>query len=747
MKQPPGTSAKGAFMLKNTGIRNKLLISYSIIFILSFSLGSVFIYFFARQNITTVIENELRNNTSALLNMIKTTADVSIKVHLRTVAEKNHQLVDSLYGRFQSGAVSEAEAKKLAATLLLSQTIGQSGYLYCLDSTGTVLVHPQPKLLNNNISDRAFIQKQITLKKGYLEYDWQNPGETLPRPKAVYMTYFAPWDWIICASSYRHEFKGLVNAADFQDSRMPLKFGRTGHSYVLDKEGAAVVKTEQNNSAGSTPQPIPLLLVQEMIARQNGKQVYSWQNPDENRPSRKLVFFNFLPQYDWIVASSIHLEEFYGPLDTIRNLIIATVAVMLILVIPITFEISSSITKPLGKLMHYFDHMKTGDFSYRMETGTLDEIGQLAGHFNHFMHQLELYSSDLQKEIIGRKRVEQALRESESRYRSVMAAAPDPIVIYDMQGRVTYINPAFTSIFGWRPDECMGRTMDHFVPEENWPETRMMIHKVLSGEPLSGIETRRYTKQRRIVWVSISGATFRDRNDQLAGSVIILRDVTTAKHLEQQVMRAGDHERQRIGQDLHDDLCPHLIGIEGLCAVLAQNLKEKKSPDTPLAETIGGYIGDAIQKARDLARGLCPVHLVAHGLETTLEEFAKKTQAAAGIDCSFTCDDSVDFRNNTIATHLFYIALEAVTNAVKHAAAKKIEISLKQENDTIHMTVRDDGRGIAEKGAGRGMGLQIIRRRAHMIGATVRIEKGPHGGTIVTASIKKALADKPAETR
>ncbi len=81
-----------------------------------------------------------------------------------------------------------------------------------------------------------------------MEYDWQNPTEDHPRAKALYMTYFAPWDWIISVSSYRLEFKELINVEDFRDSIMSLKFGQTGYSYVIDTKGRLVLHPKLKGS-------------------------------------------------------------------------------------------------------------------------------------------------------------------------------------------------------------------------------------------------------------------------------------------------------------------------------------------------------------------------------------------------------------------------------------------------------------------------------------------------------------------
>ena len=194
-----------------------------------------------------------------------------------------------------------------------------------------------------------------------------------------------------------------------------------------------------------------------MLRQPSGQVIYPWKNPKDNHKREKLVIFNTIPEYDWIVASSSYLDEFYQLLKTIEKSILAIILITLGMTIALSFHISASITNPLKKLMNHFHHVRGSDFSVRMERGSNDEIGQLAEYFNTFMDQLERYSKDLKKEIDNRIAVEKELRESEGRYRSVMEAAPDPIVVYNMTGEVIYFNPAFSRVFGWSLDECVGR--------------------------------------------------------------------------------------------------------------------------------------------------------------------------------------------------------------------------------------------------------------------------------------------------
>ncbi|HID31392.1 MAG TPA: PAS domain S-box protein, partial [Desulfobacterales bacterium] len=162
-----------------------------------------------------------------------------------------------------------------------------------------------------------------------------------------------------------------------------------------------------------------------------------------------------------------------------------------------------------------------------------------------------------------RKQAEEALRESEEKYRTVLEASPDPIVTYDMEGTVVYLNPAFTQLFGWTPEKLLGKKIDN-VPEENLPETQMMIDKVMAGESFSGIKSRRYTKQREILDVSISVATYLDRDGIPVGSVHTLRDITERKRLEVQLRQVTKMEAiGTLAGGIAHDFNNLLMGIQG----------------------------------------------------------------------------------------------------------------------------------------------------------------------------------------
>lgn len=140
------------------------------------------------------------------------------------------------------------------------------------------------------------------------------------------------------------------------------------------------------------------------------------------------------------------------------------------------------------------------------------------------------------KDITDRVLVEKTLMESEERYRVVLEVNPDPVAIYDIEGRVTYINPAFEQRFGWTFEEVVGKRID-FVPEENWPETKDAIKKMLSGKKIHSFETRRLNKEGKILDVQISSSLFLNRDGEAEGSIVTLRDITARKQAEEELVK------------------------------------------------------------------------------------------------------------------------------------------------------------------------------------------------------------------
>ncbi|HEX7570682.1 MAG TPA: ATP-binding protein, partial [Verrucomicrobiae bacterium] len=153
---------------------------------------------------------------------------------------------------------------------------------------------------------------------------------------------------------------------------------------------------------------------------------------------------------------------------------------------------------------------------------------------------------------------------------------------------------------------------------------------------------------------------------------------------------------------------------------------------------IAKAVRESISQTRLLARGLSPVTLESEGLMSALAELVLNTEKLFRVRCSFDCPEVVKFNEHAAATHLFRIAQEAVSNAIKHGQAKNISIHLREDAGQLRLRVNDDGVGFPEKfSGGTGMGLRIMQTRIGMVGGTLTIERPPAGGTSVVFAAPK----------
>ncbi len=555
-------------------IRYKLLICYAAVFLLTLTIGTGIIFFFVKATIEENIESELTNTTQTILNMVRTTAGVSIKNHLRAVSEKNREIARHFYDKARNGLIGMDEAKARTREVMLSQTIGKTGYIYCLSSHGVIQIHPEKKLIQADLSPYAFITDQMARKDGYLEYDWKNPGEKRKRPKALYMTYFEPWDWIISVTSYRNEFRELVNLNDFRDSILSIVFGKTGYIYVLDLEGNLIVHPTLEGNYYDATDVTGLRFIQEICERKNGKIVYSWAAPGESEARQKLVIFNYIPEYNWIVASSSFMEEFYAPLRTISHLILATMAISLILVLPLTSRISSSITSPLRELMTQFATGAKGDVSVRLTPRGNDELGTLARYFNTFMEKLEAYSESLKTEIADRKKAAQEMARMRHYLKNFVDAMPSVLVGIDRKAEVTEWNQSAQRMTDIGEDKALGLPVTDVLPLLT-PHSEMIEAAIAQG----------IAQQAEKVLCSNGDHQFYAdimvypiMADQTKGAVIRVDDVSQRVHMENMMVQT---EKMMSVGGLAAGMAHEINNPLGGMLQSLQNVSRRLSPDLP----------------------------------------------------------------------------------------------------------------------------------------------------------------------
>jgi len=347
------------------------------------------------------------------------------------------------------------------------------------------------------------------------------------------------------------------------------------------------------------------------------------------------------------------------------------------------------------------------------------------------------------RDVTEQRKMAEALKESEERHASVLMSSPDAIVVYDNDGHVVYMNPAFTKLFGWTLEERKGKKMDIFVPEKDWPETKRLIQKVLSGETFYDVETHRFTKDKKIKEISISGAAFCNSNGEVVGSVSTLRDITERKKAISKIKKLNTAlkdrtgELERLNSDLeqavdyakmmtqaaeeankskseflanmsHEIRTPMnaIIGMSGILDDTDLDQEQKECVDIVRgsSEALLSIINDILDFSK-IEAGKLELELLDFDLRSTLDEIVSIPAVIAvekGLEILFDIDQEIPSRLKGDPGRLRQIILNLTNNAVKFT--KKGEILLKvrmlketQKEVKLKFSVKDTGIGIAKK--------------------------------------------------
>ncbi len=172
---------------------------------------------------------------------------------------------------------------------------------------------------------------------------------------------------------------------------------------------------------------------------------------------------------------------------------------------------------------------------------------------------------------------------------------------------------------------------------------------------------------------------------------------------------------------------------------LTQKMEREYLLDIAELNKISDLLHRAVSQARDTARGLYPGELEGPSLLHFLEELTSNTQNLSGISCQFFCPIPIFINDNNIATHIYKIAQEGISNAVKHGKAQSIKVSLIQHDGNVVLTIKDDGVGFMRNVKNsKGIGLKIMQYRANMIDASFQVESNVPHGVILNCILKDA---------
>ncbi len=331
----------------------------------------------------------------------------------------------------------------------------------------------------------------------------------------------------------------------------------------------------------------------------------------------------------------------------------------------------------------------------------------------------------------------------------IVASSNDAIIGKNLLGIVTSWNRGAERLFGYKSGEAIGRSILFLIPPDRRQEEKSILAKIASGEHVEHYETVRLRKGGREVQVSLTVSPIKNATGEIIGASKIARDISDRIKAEQllrsanvallesekQILSVSEEERQRVGADLHDNLGQQLTAIELLCNSLRADLSLNRQVKSRMRK-ICLLLQSAVTQTRQLSRGLMPVSLNAEGLSDALRKLV--LQMGRGFaNCEFVCNSTVEIGDNIMANHLFHIAQEALNNATKHSKASHVVTTLSQQDGTLVLRIDDNGHGFTKvKAAGSGIGLQIMRHRANVMGATLETKSIRGKGVCVVCTLK-----------
>ncbi|HEX5049084.1 MAG TPA: PAS domain-containing protein [Gammaproteobacteria bacterium] len=340
------------------------------------------------------------------------------------------------------------------------------------------------------------------------------------------------------------------------------------------------------------------------------------------------------------------------------------------------------------------------------------------------------------EDVTEQRAAARAVEQSEARMRALFASNPDVVFRMDADACFLDLHVPEANYFPWTREQLIGRTVADFYGEEAHQEHARRNRKAIAT---GSLEVFQYRLSLGDTVMNLESRVARSGDNEV---VVSVRDVSDRAELERKLTVLGERERNRIGREIHDGLAQMLTGVKLLLENLEKRLAEERSRYARDASQATELVNNTIAQARELVRGLSPIP-EGTALPQALELLATQSSKYLGVTCRTSLNCRPMRLGEAAIAHLYRIAQEAITNAVRHGRATVIDVSCRCNESSLVLRVADNGVGLEQRADdGEGLGLRIMSYRAHAIGGEVTIGSRPEGGTLVTCTcMRSELAD------
>src|SRR5690625_2314365 len=339
-------------------------------------------------------------------------------------------------------------------------------------------------------------------------------------------------------------------------------------------------------------------------------------------------------------------------------------------------------------------------------------------------------------DVTARRRAETERNQALQRFHAFMDNSPFGAVIKDPQGRYIYGNRLFTEWCKSNNIEWRGRSAHEIYSDpmvEQWIIEEEKVRE--TDQPSHSLEVMEIDGKQRYFVVTRFPSPESEEGKNVG---LLIADVTERREMERNILELTDREQQRLGQELHDGLCQHLLGLALMANTVAGKLEKENLPQAADVKQLRDFSYEALELARGLMKGFnlikaegpCALqHALSDFLTTTSRLFSRNLQLESEVE--------FEILDRDIGSHLFRIAQEATHNAIKHADPSLVVVRLTRVEDALLMTIENDGLPLPDEERRRaGVGMQTMQYRSDLIGAIFSIDPRPEGGTIVSCKLQ-----------
>jgi PAS domain S-box-containing protein len=390
--------------------------------------------------------------------------------------------------------------------------------------------------------------------------------------------------------------------------------------------------------------------------------------------------------------------------------------------------------KPIQPMLKAINQMEKGDLSIRLPNFSLPEFSKIAHSFNQMGESL------------------QASTEESYRLALIVKQTADAIMIHDLNGNISFWNPAAQRMFGYAPDDIIGKSASMLMPENTEAELAKDLATIAGKEKIEQYDTQRITRDGSLKDISLSAAPLIDpRTGAVIGEICSMRDITERKQAEiaaqeleanrqltHLIQRHIEDERRSLARELHDELGQYVTAIKTFAVTIVHKVETKMPDIAANAQTIVAAANHIYDGMHNIIRQLRPGSLDNLGLSETLRDSTSIWQLQhPEVQFSIELNGELNGLGETLNINLYRIVQESVTNALRHAQATEIGIMLNRTDAFLLLTIKDNGLGmnICNVDQTQHFGLLGMRERAQALDGKFEVDSALEHGSAIRVTI------------